>query len=190
MHNQAEPHISKCRLAQSLAVCLPPLQALLQLIDELHTCPSISIAVTSRIKPMSKYLLELPLLDIDSAVSLLRRHSGAQAATLQAEHATKLVQSCGCNALLLQVLGAMIASRRCQVKVRRGLYMPFEVPATAHDLLRCQVVELAARCKDIRMQVLEPTVAAASHTEHILVVAAMLAVLAGSMASRDATSDV
>jgi len=91
-------------------------KALLQLIDELHTCPSISIAVTSRIKPMSKYLLELPLLDIDSAVSLLRRHSGAQAATLQAEHATKLVQSCGCNALLLQVLGAMIASRRCQVK--------------------------------------------------------------------------
>lgn len=106
-----------CALAGTRPACLHPLQALLDLVDELHACASVNIIITSRVKPGSEHLLELPPLDFDSAVSLLRRHSGEQSGALLAEDASTLVQLCGCNALLLGVLGAVIASRRCELEV-------------------------------------------------------------------------
>lgn len=112
-------------------------QALFQLVGELHACPSVSTIITSRIKPVSKHLLELPPLDADSAVSLLRQHSGARSHALQAEGAGKLVRLCGCNALLLQVLGAMIASGRCQLEVRSGVdHRQLHTPLCVISLLR------------------------------------------------------
>lgn len=96
------------------------LQALLQLIGELHACPRVSVVITSRVKPVVDHVLELPPLDTRSAVSLLRRHCGAQSGALQADNAGKLVRLCGCNALLLQVLGATMKSGRCRLEVRAG----------------------------------------------------------------------
>ena len=98
--------------------CWHCLQALRQLIGELHDCPRVSLVITSRIKPVTGNVLELPPLDEDSAVKLLRRHCGSQSGALQPESASKLVRLCGCNALLLQVLGAMIRSGRCRLEVR------------------------------------------------------------------------
>ena len=93
------------------------IQALLELIGELHACHSVSMVVTSRIKPVSMHMLYLPPLDAGSADSLLRLHCGAQADALQPEAAEKLMRLCSCNALLLRLLGAMISSERCHPQV-------------------------------------------------------------------------
>ena len=94
------------------------MQALLQLIGELHACPRVSLMVTSRIQPIFTDVLYLPPLDADSAVELLIRQWGKQPDALQPDGAGKLVRLCSCNALLLKVLGAMLKSGRCHLEVR------------------------------------------------------------------------
>jgi hypothetical protein len=96
------------------------LQALLELVAELHACPNVSMLLTSRIKPNSELpMLELPPLDVNSAVSLLRSGCGTKSRALQPQDAVNLVQLCGCNALLSRVLGGCLA-RSLQLEVRCG----------------------------------------------------------------------
>lgn len=82
------------------------LQALPQRIGELHACPSVSIAVTSRIQPVSMHMLYCRTLNAGSSAGLLRLHVGAQAEPLQPDSADRLMRLRGCTALLLRLLGA------------------------------------------------------------------------------------
>jgi hypothetical protein len=107
------PSLQHCRAMYS-----DLLQELLSLVDELHACANVSIIVVSRINStFDGPALYLPPLDVDSAVKLLRQRSNSQSDILQPEGAAKLVRLCGCNPLLLCVMGSMLASRRCKPDV-------------------------------------------------------------------------
>jgi hypothetical protein len=84
----------------------------------MHGCLRVSMVVTSRVTPVSQHaLLTLPPLDTDSAVRLLLRHCGLQTDALHPDCAGRLARLCGCNALLLRVLGTMLATNKLPLEV-------------------------------------------------------------------------
>jgi hypothetical protein len=84
------------------------------------------MVITTRIKLNVGWPVQyLQLLDTDKAVELLRHCGDMKSAVLQPEGAEQLVQLCGRNALLLRVLGRMIAGGRRKLEVGlRGSRLP------------------------------------------------------------------
>ena len=100
-------------------VCGATHQDLLDLLEELHGCLPVHLVVASRIKPNSETSsLELDPLPDDSAQQLLIAHNGRAAPNWQPGQAAHLSAACCNNALLLKIIGAMLAGRRCTIEVR------------------------------------------------------------------------
>ena len=92
-------------------------------MEDLHSCPRVHLVVASRINSISEMpAVQLPPLPIRSAEQLLMECSGKAAEAWQPGEAEKLAAACRNNALLLKIIGAMLARKRCNMKVCSGKF--------------------------------------------------------------------
>ena len=78
------------------------------------------LVVASRIKPNSETrTVKLEPLPRESAQQLLIEHSEKADITWQPGQAAQLAAACCHNALLLKIIGAMLAAERCSIEVRQ-----------------------------------------------------------------------